>query len=51
MRLAAGASELRDMIINAWRSSGTSQVGYPAVKVTDVVSGAVDPWDALYGAD
>ena len=50
-RLAAGASQLRDLVIEAWRASEASQVGWPAVKVADVEAGKVDPWDALYGSD
>jgi hypothetical protein len=50
-RLAAAASELRDDIIDAWRASATSDVGWPAVKVADVVSGKIDPFDSLFGED
>ena len=50
-RLAAGASELRDDIIGAWRASGAQDVGWPAIKVADVIAGKVDPFDSLYGAD
>jgi hypothetical protein len=50
-RLAAGADELRDMIIDAWRASARGEVGYPAVKVADVLAGKVDPYDSLYGLD
>ena len=50
-RLAAGASELRDMIIDAWRASAHAQVGWPALSVEDVELGKTDPWDSLYGAD
>ena len=50
-RLAAGASELRDLIIEAWRSSTKGQVGWPSVGVADVEAGKVDPWDSLFGAD
>jgi hypothetical protein len=50
-RLAAGASELRDEIIDAWRASASSEVGWPAVKVADVLAGKLDPFDSLYGAD
>jgi hypothetical protein len=50
-RLAAAASELRDEIIDAWRSSATSDVGWPAVKVADVAAGKVDPFDSLFGED
>ena len=50
-RLAAGADELRDLIIDAWRASAGGEVGYPAVKVSDVLAGKVDPYDSLYGLD
>jgi hypothetical protein len=50
-RLAAGASELRDLIVEAWRASAQAQVGWPAVNVADVVSGKVDPFPALYAVD
>ncbi len=50
-RLAAGAGELRDLVIAAWRASADGQVGWPAVKVADVISGRHDPFDSLFGAD
>lgn len=50
-RLAAGASELRDLIVNAWRASAGLKVGWPSVRVADVEAGRVDPYDALYGLD
>ncbi|WP_309644289.1 S1/P1 Nuclease [Phenylobacterium sp.] len=50
-RLAAGASELRDMVVSAWRGSTRVTVGWPVVRVDDVLSGKVDPYDALYGKD
>jgi hypothetical protein len=50
-RLAAGADELRDLIVDAWRASAAGEVGYPPVKVADVLAGKVDPYDSLYGLD
>ena len=50
-RLAAGASELRDLIILSWRESGTASIGWPAVKVAEVEAGAVDPWTSMIGED
>ena len=50
-RLAAGASELRDMIVSAWRASDRTTVGWPALKVDEVLTGKVDPYDSLYGRD
>jgi hypothetical protein len=44
-RLAAGAQEMRDEIVDAWRSSDTIYVGYPLIKVSDIESGAV-VWSA-----
>src|SRR5262249_35100577 len=40
-RLAAGAGELRDMIIDAWHSSATWTVGFPLINVQDIISGKV----------
>ena len=40
-RLAAGATEMRDEIVDAWRSSDTITVGFPSIKVTDIESGAI----------
>jgi hypothetical protein len=50
-RLAVGASELRDLIIEAWRASADAEVGWKPVKVSDVEAGRVDPYDGLRGAD
>jgi hypothetical protein len=48
-RLAAGASELRDLIVRAWEASETVGVGYPATTLKDVQAGKQDPWKLLYG--
>ncbi len=51
-RVAAGAAELRDEIVLAWRASATEKVGYqPEITAADVESGKVDPYDSLYGDD
>ena len=50
-RLAAGAAELRDMVIDAWRQSAGAKVGYPSVLVSDVESGKVDALGPLQGED
>lgn len=50
-RLAAGASELRDLIILSWRESATASIGWPAVKVAEVEAGTVDPWVSMIGED
>lgn len=42
-RLAAGAAEMRDLIVAAWQSSADAKVGYPGVPVRDYESGAVVP--------
>lgn len=50
-RLAVGASELRDMIVSAWRGSEKATVGWPVLRVDDVLAGNADPFDSLYGKD
>ena len=50
-QLGVGAGELRDLIIEAWGASGRQNVGWPAVSVSDVEAGKVDPYLALYGKD
>jgi len=50
-RLAAGASELRDLIVLAWRDAADDAIGWPAVKVAEVEAGTADPWLAMYGED
>ncbi|ESQ83075.1 hypothetical protein AEAC466_14525 [Asticcacaulis sp. AC466] len=51
-RLAQGAGDLRDSLIDAWRDSKTMQVGYKIGTYDDFVSGKVtDPWEVLYGDD
>jgi hypothetical protein len=51
-RLADGASELRDLIVDAWRLSGTETVGYqPSISVKAAEAGTPVPIDVLYGAD
>lgn len=49
--LAAGASELRDLVAAAWKASSDATVGWPETKVTDIEAGRVDPYDILYGID
>jgi hypothetical protein len=51
VRIAAGASELRDLILEAWRASAKTEVGWPKVKVADVEAGTADPWEAMLGRD
>ena len=50
-RLAAGATEVRDMIEDAWKASATATVGYPAINVADIESGKVILSRDSYGAD
>jgi hypothetical protein len=50
-RVAAGAAELRDLIVTAWRASASGNLGYPAITVEQVVKQGIDPYDALYGQD
>lgn len=50
-RMAAGASELRDLVVEAWQASLDRSVGWKPVAVKDVIAGKVDPYPALYGID
>ena len=49
-RLAEGAAELRDLVVDAWNASGKMTVGYPGTAAADVESGkAGDAYELLYG--
>ena len=50
-RMAVGASELRDVIVEAWRTSANAKIGWKPVAVADVLAGRIDPYPALYGID
>jgi hypothetical protein len=50
-RIAAAASEVRDLTTTAWEASADGNIGYPAITVDQVVKGGLDPYDALYGED
>ena len=50
-RLGAGAAELRDLYVLAWRDAADDSIGWPAVKVAEVEAGTSDPWLAMYGED
>jgi len=50
-RLAVGASELRDLIVEAWRASATTKVGWRPIAVQDVLSGKINPFVALSSVD
>jgi hypothetical protein len=50
-RLAAGAAELRDEIVDAWRQSESVTVGFPLVSVADILAGRVVVTPLTFGAD
>ena len=50
-RVAAGAAQLRDMVVAAWAASAQGSVGYPPISVDQVVNHGLDPFDALFGED
>lgn len=50
-RMAAGASELRDIVVESWRVSASRTIGWKPVAVQDVLSGKTNPYPALYGID
>lgn len=50
-QLAAGASELRDQIVDAWRQSTQVTVGFPLVRVSDAEAGLVRITPATFGSD
>ncbi len=50
-RVAAGASELRDLIYLAWLDSANIGVGYPRIAVRDIVGGKATPGPAAFGGD
>jgi len=51
MVLAAAAAELRDLVVEAWRTSAAITVGWPETEVADIEAGKVDPYALLYGID
>lgn len=50
-RVGAGASELRDLVVMAWRDSATTKLGWPVISVADVESGKIDPYVSMVGDD
>ncbi len=50
-RLAAGAAELRDLIVKAWITSADMKIGYPAVSVKEIEAGGPIPFESFYGRD
>lgn len=50
-QLGRGASDLRDVVMDAWRDSKTMKIGYPGSTYDDFVAGTVaDPYQMLHGA-
>jgi hypothetical protein len=47
-RLGAGAAEVRDLVVDAWRMSEAMNVGYPPMTLADVTSGKTTAYDVLY---
>jgi hypothetical protein len=50
-RVAAGASELRDLICAAWEASASGTVGFPVTAVNDIESGKAEAWPLLHGSN
>ena len=50
-RLAAGASMLRDSLVDSWAESGTKKIGYPGVAVGDIESGVRPIMKAMFAGD
>lgn len=50
-QLGLGASELRDLIVLAWRASDRQQVGWRPAPLADILAGKIDPYVPLYGVD
>ena len=50
-RLGAGASELRDLIVEAWTISPKVTVGWSPVSLSDIEAGKADAYKALYNKD
>ena len=48
-RLAAGAGEMRDLLVAAWNASANAKVGYPGVSVREIESGARAPAPSALG--
>jgi len=49
-RLAAAASQLRDLTIEAWKASEAMSVGYPAVTLAEIKTGKATAYDILYSS-
>ena len=51
--LAVGASELRDLVVQAWRDAVAPgrQIGWKPTSVVDMLAGKADPYPPLHGVD
>jgi hypothetical protein len=50
-QIGLGASELRDLIVMAWRDADSQSVGWRLIPLADILSGKVDPYAAFYAID
>jgi len=50
-RLAAAASEFRDLIVDAWHSSAETSIGTPPIPLSDIESGKAGAFEPLIGTD
>jgi hypothetical protein len=50
-QLARGASELRDLAVEAWRAAPGRTVGWRPVPAAELIAGHADPFPSLYGSD
>ena len=50
-RVAAGAAELRDLVVSAWNVSAEESVGYPSTPLPEIEAGHVEAYSVLYGED
>ena len=50
-RVAAGAAELRDLVVSAWNVSAEESVGYPSTPLPEIEAGRVEAYSVLYGED
>lgn len=50
-QIAIGASELRDLIVMAWKGADKQSVGWRPIPLGDILSGKVDPYNAFYAID
>jgi hypothetical protein len=50
-RVADGARELRDLVVEAYDDSSFASVGYPEIPVQDILSGKATPAPTAFGGD